>query len=61
MNITVWQSLDRWIKIRFESAKERNLDFAQVLQQLEVFIKPVYEAISESREFHHHWICVEKC
>lgn len=61
MNITVQQSLSRWFKNHFESDKEKELDFTQVVQQLKAFITSVYETISESREFHLHWICVEKC
>lgn len=46
--------------IRFEPAKEAELEFVEVLHRLDQFLHPIYDAILKGEEFDRHWFCSQK-
>ena len=49
----------RWRAFQ-KKIKTPELDFQDVLSVIQVFLKPVFEAVVEEREFFNHWSCEEE-
>ncbi|MEY8524654.1 hypothetical protein AALA90_16720 [Lachnospiraceae bacterium 38-10] len=65
MEQEVFDEIDSFIKddflnaqwLAYEPAKEKGIEFRMVINRVSDFLKPVYIAILEQKEFDYSWNC----